>query len=60
MYTQKNNPSKNTKSEIITYKLKTSKINNAQWKQYETEKPYKNNIEFILFWPSAAGHKPYP
>lgn len=42
---------KSTKSDIIIYKQKNNKTKKSPNRQYE--KMYKNNIEFILWWPST-------
>lgn len=42
---------KSTKSDIIIYKQKNNKTKEFPNGQYE--KMYKNNIEFILWWPST-------
>lgn len=50
---------KNTKSEIIEYKQKTSNKKKCSNKAIETKKIYKNTTEIILCWQSTVGHGAY-
>lgn len=42
------------------HKQKTNTFKDAQTKQYETKKVYKNTPELVLVWPSAVVHGSYP